>query len=147
MSKKTTKINYTKALALLALAAVVAFSTSRILSLKQLNTSGGLFSNEGGGIGSFAPRDSLTAKECSDCHQAYDAGLMPQGAWIQLMGDLSNHFGEDASLDPQTQDHITQYMVKNAASGTGPIRITEQRWFKGEHGGGKEMFKCDSCHR
>jgi hypothetical protein len=158
MTKKTTKMNRTKALAVLGLSVAIAYTTPSVVSLDQAHASGGggggfggifggFFGPEGGGGSAFAPRDSITANECSDCHQAYDPGLMPQGSWIQLLSDLPNHFGEDASLDAETQDHITQYMMKNSARGNGPIRITEQRWFKGEHWGGNDLFKCDSCHR
>jgi len=163
MSNTSKKLNRKKAIAMLGVAAALAYTAPSMLSMNSAHASGGGpggggmfggmfgFGGEGGGLSGFAPRDAITKKECSDCHQAYGPNLMPQGSWQNLMGNLSNHFGEDASLDEKTRSHIEQYMVQNAARGTGPLRITEQRWFIGAHRGEvrwtKTMFKCNSCHR
>lgn len=137
-------MNRNKSLAKLRAAAVVAYTALMMLPLSQAHASGGI---PGDGT-AFAPTDTVTAKECGACHQAYGPELMPQGAWSQLMGNLSNHFGEDASLDEQTRNHIEQYLLSKAERGTGPVRITEQRWFSIIHfGGNSEMFNCNSCHR
>ena len=63
------------------------------------------------------------------------------------MGSLENHFGEDASLDAQTIQHITKYLVAQAGD-TGrwsskfvrgldnqnpPIRITETKYWIKQH--------------
>ena len=41
-------------------------------------------------------------KECGSCHFAYPAGLLPSNAWNKMMENLSNHFGDDASVDEET---------------------------------------------
>jgi len=157
MSKKTTKLNRKKALAILGIAATIAYATPTMMSLNQAHASGGgggffsSFGGEGASLSSIMPRDAITKKECSDCHQAYGPNLMPQGSWSKIMGNLSNHFGEDASLDAKTRTHIEQYLASNSARGNGPLRITEQGWFIGAHRGEvrwtKTMFKCETCHR
>ena len=58
--------------------------------------------------------DQLTKNECSACHFAYPAPMLPQASWKMIMGSLENHFGEDASLDAQTTRHITKYLVAQA---------------------------------
>ena len=71
------------------------------------------------------------------------------------MGDLSNHFGEDASLDEATRKHVEDYLVANSPSGVGPLRISETRWFVSEHRGevspsklqkAKSWSNCKACH-
>jgi len=171
MSMKNTKMNHKKALALLGIAAAVAYTTPNMMSLNEAHASGGGGGGGGffGGVSGFfaggQPRgfgsgasgfnitDKITATECGDCHQPYGADALPQGSWRRIMGDLSNHFGEDASLDNQTRDHITNYLVSNTAAGDGPLRITETRWFRSAHNGearlrqGGKWMNCDSCHR
>lgn len=172
MSMKDTKMNHKKALAMLGIAAAVAYATPTMLSLDQAQASGGgsggggFFSGImgggsrpagfGSGAGGFTINDQITARECGDCHQPYGADALPQGAWRKIMTDLPNHFGEDASLDEQTRAHIENYLVRNARPGDGPLRITEQSWFAGEHRGevsqraiqrAGSMANCAACHR
>jgi len=73
--------------------------------------------------------DPITAKECGDCHMAYPAVFLPAGSWNKMMGNLSNHFGEDASLDDTPRKHVTAYLTSNAGRGDDNVlRISEQRW-------------------
>jgi hypothetical protein len=53
--------------------------------------------------------------ECASCHMAYPPGLLGQKNWKSIMTGLDKHFGTDASLDPKTQNEITQWLIKNAA--------------------------------
>lgn len=171
MSIKKTKMTRKTALAMLGIAAAIAYTTPSMMSLNEAHASGGggggFFGGFGGfggsakprgfgsGAGGFNIRDQVTATECGDCHQPYGADALPQGSWQRMMGNLSNHFGEDASLDAQTRDHITNYLVSNSPSGDGPssMRITDQGWFTGAHRGearlrqGVKWNQCDSCHR
>lgn len=174
MSVKTTKLNRKSALALLGIAAAVAYATPTMMSLNQAHASGaknngGIMNFMGGGsggggkprgfgsgAGGFVINDAITAKECGDCHQPYGADALPQGSWKRMMGDLANHFGENASLDEQTRAHIENYLVSNAPAGDGPLRITEMSWFAKEHGGevsqaavkrAGSMSNCAACHR
>ena len=118
--------------------------------------------HEGRNRAAFVVTDATTKTECSDCHIAYAPGFLPTRSWVAIMGNLSDHFGEDASLDPATTDAIQAYLVANstddwgkAAEGT-PLRITELPWFKQEHGRevskkalarAKSMSNCNACHQ
>ena len=67
------------------------------------------------------------------------------------MGGLSDHFGEDASLDPKTADRIKKYHMDNAADSgwmsgkfmrglsksSAPLRITETPYWSLEQSEGK----------
>lgn len=170
MSTKNTKLTHKTALAMLGIATAVAYITPTVLSLDSASASGGASGGGffglmgdsgkprgfGSGAGGFVIRDTVTAKECGDCHQPYGADALPQGSWRKIMGNLSNHFGEDASLDEQTRAHIENYLVSNAPAGDGPLRITEMAWFAGEHRGevsqraiqrAGSMSNCAACHR
>lgn len=93
------------------------------------------------------PRDKLYVEECGACHTAYAPGFLPARSWLRMMGELENHFGEDASLDePQRlaiQRHLTDLAADNRngtllmrriagsiPAGSAPQRITET-WFFG----------------
>lgn len=53
--------------------------------------------------------------ECGSCHTLYPPSLLPKQSWIKLMGDLSNHFGDDASLDPADHRSILTYLLDHSA--------------------------------
>jgi len=55
------------------------------------------------------------ASECSDCHAAYHPSLLPGSSWQQLMAHLDDHFGEDASLEAQTAQEISDWLVTVSA--------------------------------
>jgi len=59
--------------------------------------------------------DPIVLKECGDCHMAFAPETMTRVVWRKIMGDLSNHFGEDASLDAITVQHILAYHEANAS--------------------------------
>jgi Dihaem cytochrome c len=113
--------------------------------------------------------DDATKAECSACHMAFPAGLLPARSWEAIMKELPNHFGEDASLAPALASAITAYLVANANDAGGkqrgfarrvaadqvPLRITELPGFMREHGSfpdstmarvGK-MSNCVGCHQ
>ncbi|OEJ65712.1 hypothetical protein BEN30_13680 [Magnetovibrio blakemorei] len=113
---------------------------------------------EGGGRASMVVTDALVKKECSDCHMAYPPALLPSNTWRTIMENLPNHFGEDASLNDATRTRIETYLVQNSPRGgaANPLRISEQRWFKGEHrgdinrwsrGNANSWAKCEACHQ
>lgn len=54
-------------------------------------------------------------KECSSCHFAYQPGLLPERSWVKLMQNLENHFDTDASLEPEDNKKILDYLVENSA--------------------------------
>lgn len=111
--------------------------------------------------------------ECSGCHFAYQPGLLPAAAWKQVMASLSDHYGDDASMDEQLAQEITAYLTGNAADGAaqsrsrafakgamggkGLPRITETQYFRREHHeipakyvtGNAEVgsfSNCNACH-
>lgn len=115
--------------------------------------------------------DQATKGECSACHLAFPASMLPKASWQKIMNNLDNHFGEDASLDAQTTQHITDFLVAEAGdtgfwsskflrgldSQNPPIRITGTKYWirehreipdakwKSERVGSKA--NCASCHR
>lgn len=114
--------------------------------------------------GNFVVRDQLTQNECSACHMAFPPGLLPKESWNAIMGNLANHFGEDASLDAQSAKAIRTYLADNAmqmgavSASNPPLRITEMYWFTHEHGKKRiqralqdprvgTLSNCVACHR
>lgn len=108
-----------------------------------------------------------TATECSACHMAYLPGFLPQASWKAIMGTLSEHFGEDASLDEATRLDIETYLLANASDASNPkpsadgavipLKISELPWFRREHGTRTQnraandpkigtMSNCVACH-
>ena len=62
---------------------------------------------------SAAPPEFET--ECGSCHMAYQPELLPAVSWDKVMSDLENHFGEDASIDTQTQQLIANHLKRFSA--------------------------------
>ena len=100
-------------------------------------------------------------KECSECHVAFPARLLPAESWREIMTGLDKHFGSNASLDTATAKEISGYLEKHAgkkpASSDKPLlRITETRWFIREHNEVNERTwknpkvkspaNCAACH-
>ncbi|MEQ1695881.1 MAG: diheme cytochrome c [Hyphomicrobiaceae bacterium] len=118
-------------------------------------------------------KNAEVAKECSACHMLYPAGLLPARSWDLIMGDLKNHFGDNAELDPALAQRMAVYLKDNAADTGGrggkllrdlspsqtPKRITDLPWFKRKHEkkdrispatlkrkGAKFPGDCKACH-
>jgi hypothetical protein len=118
--------------------------------------------------------NQLYKEECSSCHFAYPAGLLPEESWKKIMSNLDDHFGENAELIEADRLAITEYLVSNSAdhsdfrrskkimrslrSTQAPLRITELPYFKHEHDEIPNrlvkdnpevgsLSQCDSCHR
>ncbi len=115
-------------------------------------------------------QNAAVTKECGACHMAFQPQFLPQRSWQAIMGNLSNHFGENAALPEATRAEIEAYMVTNASDGLTwksgfaagipadqiPLRITELPKWKREHreiGGAaftsgkvKTPANCVSCH-
>jgi len=91
--------------------------------------------------------DQLTKNECGACHFAYPPTMLPEASWRKIMGNLENHFGEDASLDIEATQDITEYLAAQAAdtrprlseftrgidAQNPPVRITETEYWAGKH--------------
>lgn len=121
-----------------------------------------------------APVANLLYKsECGSCHFAYQPGLLPARSWERLMGNLSDHFGENAELAPETVKAVTDYLVANAGDkvltrrsvkivrsipqGEAPLRISEVPYLAQKHreiparlirGNAKvgSLSNCAACH-
>lgn len=59
--------------------------------------------------------DKTVLLECGDCHMAFPPETLPKATWEIIIGNLSDHFGEDASLDAPTVATVLAYHVKNAS--------------------------------
>ncbi len=100
--------------------------------------------------------------ECASCHMLYAPGFLPKESWLRIMGGLDKHYGTDASLDPQSIQEITQWLVQYAGtykrvSGSPPNdRVTEAAWFIKKHrkipeatwkrASIKSKANCMACH-
>ena len=91
---------------------VALYATSALL----LVASGWWFSQKpvAGWVPLNAP-DSYTS-ECSDCHDAYHPSLRTHATWNNILDNLSDHFGEDASLDDETTAEINAYLTAHDAA-------------------------------
>jgi cytochrome b len=63
----------------------------------------------------YAKANPAFVNECGSCHTLYPPTLLPSESWTKLMGDLSNHFGDDASLDPADHTTILAYLLAHSA--------------------------------
>ena len=77
-------------------------------------------------------QDEITRKECGDCHMVFPPNRLTVGGWTKIMGDLGNHFGEDASLTPKNAKHIKAYLLSKAmdAKKRVPVEMTLKQWKK-----------------
>lgn len=101
-------------------------------------------------------------QECSSCHVAYPAGMLPAASWQRLMSNLPRHYGTDASLDPPTVQQLSAWLT--AHGGTyrrvrevpPEDRITRSAWFGRKHDDVspstwkrpaiKSAANCSACH-
>lgn len=103
---------------------------------------------EGGGAVVPPVTDAGWLAECGSCHLAYPPGLLPARSWEKLLGDLGHHFGDDASVDEATLQHLRQVAasgaaevartplsswIVSAARGTTPDRISTLPALRAEH--------------
>ena len=91
--------------------------------------------------------DKTTITECGACHMVFQPQMLTAKSWEKIIGGLSNHFGEDASLDNETVRHLINYHVEKAADSkwwggkfmrglsadSAPLRITETPYWVREH--------------
>ncbi len=87
--------------------------------------------------------------ECGSCHMVYPPGLLPAESWRAMMAGLDDHFGENAELEPSTNQSLTNYLVSNSAdaspyrrsrkiirslsASTAPLRISDLPYIRHEH--------------
>lgn len=111
-----------------------------------------------GGIERVPPlSDATTAKECGECHMAFQPALLSAESWMRIMGGLKDHFGDDASLPADVAARIRRYLTGHAGrvGDARTVRITEQPWFVQEHRFGPSVWErpeiraksnCLACH-
>lgn len=104
-------------------------------------------------------RDTLVQKECGQCHMAFQPGLLPAASWDRMMGNLADHFGDNATMSAEKTAAIRTYLTANAGRdrrGDIPARITVARWFAHEHDFPDRVWKrpevvtksnCPACHQ
>ena len=59
--------------------------------------------------------NAATLKECGACPIAYPPQMLPGRSWKALLGNLANHFGEDASLPKNVASEISHYLMGMSA--------------------------------
>ncbi len=47
-------------------------------------------------------KDEVVSKGCGAYHMAFQPQMLPERSWEKIMNELSDHFGEDASLGSRT---------------------------------------------
>ena len=113
-------------------------------------------------------QNKLVVKECGDCHMVFPPQTLPSVTWKKIIGNLSNHFGEDASLDPAIIAPILSFHLKNASDVStvraaqkwrmtrAPSRIIKASRFVRKHKGCEAAFahekvkspsNCIACHK
>ncbi|TEY03036.1 cytochrome b/b6 domain-containing protein [Campylobacter sp. US33a] len=113
---------------------------------------------------------SIYQKECGSCHIAYVSYLLPKKAWNNIMNNLENHFGDDASLDEMDRKAILSFLEKNSMEefntkfkanlkneNVNEIAITNYNFYKRTHRKiPEEVFhstkvksraNCQNCHQ
>jgi mono/diheme cytochrome c family protein len=106
-----------------------------------------------------APPSPIYKQECSACHVAYPPAMLPAESWRRILGNLSNHFGTNASLDSASVAEITRYLAAYANRGQSAPpddRITRSEWFVREHDEVRSAYwklpavksasNCIACH-
>lgn len=112
------------------------------------------------------PQDAAFTEECTSCHLAYPSQMLHADSWRALMGDLSRHFGSDASIEEKRRAAITDFLVAHAggrktgdtrdAKGQPLLRISQTARFEKKHrevsaatfrrASIKSPANCTACH-
>lgn len=150
----------------IALLMLFAFSTCSFSAIAD-----GWFSSKRSGVAPVT--NELYAKECSECHFAYQPGLLPARSWQKIMSNLGDHFGDNAELSPANTKILSKYLSENAAEHSDhkrsvkinrsirknetPLRITDVGYIKRKHHELSKrhvtdnpevgnLSKCEACH-
>jgi len=116
------------------------------------------------------PMDPAYVKACGDCHVVYHPSLRNAETWEQLLRQLDDHFGEDASLPADEVNHLRSYLEENSSEHwdtraanvfryddpKDPLRITATAFWQHRHANiDPTVFKrrtvgaesnCNACH-
>ena len=114
----------------------------------------------------------LYTKECGSCHFAYQPSWLPARSWKKMMNGLSDHFGDNAEINPEDKATISQYLLAEASDvkvhrksrklmrgigGDTPLRISTLPYIQSKHdeipsrlitGNAKvgSLANCSACH-
>jgi mono/diheme cytochrome c family protein len=142
-------------------------SLKKTAALALLIVSGALLSAHADSNKNNAPMVKPLPKyqqECSACHMAYPVGMLPSASWANLMGNLSKHYGTDASLDAASVREISGWLnlhagtYKRVSEMPPQDRITKSAWFLRKHRDGEvpvgvwarasvgSAANCVACH-
>ncbi|RIL06664.1 MAG: cytochrome C [Proteobacteria bacterium] len=111
-----------------------------------------------------APLPPAYVDECGSCHVAYPGRMLDAASWQAVLAGLDRHFGVDATVDAATLAPLRVHLEQTArtkpttaADATPLLRITETRWFRGEHDEVPRRLRegpaavkpadCGACHR
>jgi hypothetical protein len=87
--------------------------------------------------------------------------LLPKKSWEKMMGNLENHFGDDASIDEEANKNILAYLVKNSAETSSMesswnflnsigdkdiIAMSDTIFWKETHKDIPNKSNCKACH-
>ncbi len=113
--------------------------------------------------------NSIYQQECGDCHAPHHPSLHTAQNWQSIMTGLTNHYGENASLNAPTTAKITQYLLQNNANifdtkaaheigrnNTITMRMTDTKYWQKKHKKIKiedfsistvgSKINCNACH-
>ena len=115
----------------------------------------------------YKAQNSDFAHECAQCHTLYAPFMQTSDKHEKIMANLENHFGDDASIDDETNEKILEFLRQNSAEKSDSkwaikfaknddIAITSSPfWQKAHENLDKEIFKrdkikskanCAACH-
>lgn len=122
--------------------------------------------DEGWRTHAAGPGEDVYTSECGSCHVPYPPSLLGAKQWAVIMTRLNDHYGESATMTPETARILAAHLQANAGRDVGPVagatdaelpRITTSAWFRDEHDEiGPEIWKrdsigsaanCGACHR
>jgi len=126
-----------------------------------------------GGAWVELPESELWREECATpCHGAFSPTLLPAASWRKIMANLDEHFGDDASLDDESEAEILEYLLASSAERSGSeasvkilrslepgrvyMRVTETPYWQRKHSDiGDDVYRrssivsrsnCVACH-
>lgn len=106
--------------------------------------------------------------ECASCHIGYAPYLLPQESYKKMMGNLENHFGDDASFDDtdevlgfllrhSSQNYSNKFRANLARENSDEMAISNRAFFKNAHKNVpqslfesesiKSKANCNACHK
>jgi cytochrome b len=168
------KISNKKSLKLTIIQKIFGFfwiGSSLFLLIYLLGTPTNILISDGNKVIEYNEEQPIFYEECKSCHTLYAPFLLPKKSWIKIMDNLSNHFGDDASLELEDINSIKEYLTKNSAENStkessykilnsmkdiDTISITKTPYWKKRHKDiDKEIFNrkevgkvsnCKACH-